>query len=195
MSYNSCMFILYAIPIGIVAGLLLGGRLAAVGEIRFRWAWLAVAGLAVQVVLFSGPVSERIGDAGPPIYVASTAAVLVAVFRNLAIPGIPLVVLGAASNLAAIAANGGYMPTSPEAIAVLGRDPLDGYSNSTILEAPALWPLTDILAMPGWMPFANVFSVGDILIALGVAVVIVRAMRADRAGPSPVTTPGPSGSG
>ena len=38
-------------------------------------------------------------------------------------------------------------------------------------------PLTDIFALPTWVPFANVFSVGDVLIAAGVVVVIVAAMR------------------
>jgi len=40
-----------------------------------------------------------------------------------------------------------------------------------------LRPLTDIFVLPAWLPFANVFSVGDLLIGLGVAVVIVVAMR------------------
>ena len=34
---------------------------------------------------------------------------------------------------------------------------------------PALQPLTDIFAVPAWVPLANVFSVGDVLIAVGVA--------------------------
>ena len=113
------MFILYAIPIGIIAGYLLGGRLDGLAEIPFRWGWLAVAGLLVQVLLFAEPVAATIGAAGTPIYLASTAAVLIAVLRNLRIPGIPLVALGAASNLLAILANGGVMPASPEAVAAL----------------------------------------------------------------------------
>ncbi|MDO8485298.1 MAG: hypothetical protein Q7S35_10185, partial [Candidatus Limnocylindrales bacterium] len=70
------MFILYAIPVGIVAGYLLGGRLERLGGVRFRWAPLALLGLAVQVALFSDPLAGIVGDAGPPIYVASTAVVL-----------------------------------------------------------------------------------------------------------------------
>ena len=64
-----------------------------------------------------GPVSDRVGDLGPWIYVASTAMVLAFVLRNLRITGLPIVAIGAASNLAAIVANGGYMPASPEAAA------------------------------------------------------------------------------
>ena len=93
---------------------------------------------------------------------------LVAVWRNLRVPGLALVALGAISNLAAIVANDGVMPTTPEALAAAGLDPLDGFSNSAVLEDPALAPLTDIFALPPWLPFANVFSIGDVLIALGI---------------------------
>lgn len=171
------MFILYAIPLGIVAGYLLGGRLDRLGDLRFQWAWLAIAGLFVQVVLFSPAVAERVGDAGPAIYVASTAAVLAAVVRNWRIPGLAIVAVGATCNLLAIAANGGVMPASPEAVASLGLGAAEGFSNSVVMTDPALWPLTDIFALPTWLPAANVFSIGDVLIGIGVAVVIVVGMR------------------
>lgn len=171
------MFILYAIPIGIVAGYLLGGRLDRLGDIRFRWGWLAIGGLMAQVILFSAPVADIVGDLGPPLYVASTAAVLVAVVRNWRIPGLALVALGATSNLAAIAANGGIMPASPDAVAALGTEAGPGFSNSVVMADPALGPLTDMFALPMWVPFANVFSVGDVLIGVGVAIVIALGMR------------------
>lgn len=171
------MFILYAIPIGIVAGYLLGGRLDRLGDLRFRWAGLAVGGLVVQVVLFSPLLAPTVGDLGPAVYVASTAAVFVAVLRNWRIPGLAIVALGAASNLVAIAANGGVMPASPEAVASLGTEAGAGFSNSVVMTDPALRPLTDIFALPTWLPAANVFSVGDVLIGVGVAVAIALGMR------------------
>jgi Family of unknown function (DUF5317) len=177
------MFILYAVPLGLLIGLLLGGRLAGLGEIRFRWAGLAVFGFAVQVVLFSDPVTARVGDLGPPLYVASTALVVVAVLRNVAIRGMPLIAAGAGSNLAAIVANGGYMPASPSAAAELGRGATEAYSNSAIVEAPVLAPLTDVIPLPQWLPFTNIVSIGDILIAIGIVVVIAAAMRAGRTRP------------
>ncbi len=171
------MFMLYAIPIGIVVGMLLGGRIERLGALSFRWVPLALAGLAVQIALFSTPLTESIGRLGPPLYVASTAAVVAVVLRNRAIPGMTIVALGAGANLVAIVANGGYMPTSPDALAALGRAAETGYSNSAMVAEPALAALTDVLAMPGWVPFANVFSVGDVLIGLGVAGTIAIAMR------------------
>ncbi len=172
------MFILYAVPFGLAVGLVLGGRVDGLAAIRFRWAWLILGAMIVQAVLFIGPVARVVPESfGVSLYVASTAAALVGVIANWRIPGVPLVALGASCNMAAIVANGGYMPADPEALAGLGRYLDDAYSNSTVVADPILVPLTDIFAMPSWLPVANVFSVGDVLIGLGVVVTIAMAMR------------------
>ena len=186
------MFILYAVLIGLVVGFLAGGRLSGLAAIQLRWSWVIVAGLLTQVVLFSEPVSARVGSLGPPIYMVSTAAVIAAVLANRSVTGMPIVALGAVSNLAAIAANGGYMPADPAALTALGAAHPTAYSNSTIVADPVLAPLTDIFVLPTWVPFANVFSIGDVLIGIGVGIVIVTAMRAwDR--PSSVASAPPVG--
>jgi hypothetical protein len=46
-----------------------------------------------------------------------------------------------------------------------------------------LEPLTDVFAIPAGVPLANVFSIGDVLIGVGIAVVIAAAMRRE-AGPA-----------
>ena len=175
------MFILYAIPAGILVGLLLGGRLQGLSTLQFRWAPVFLLGLAVQLVLFSDAVTAWIGEAGVPIYVGSTLAVAAVIAANLRIRGMAIVLAGAACNLAAILANGGYMPTSTAALAALGHTFPGGYSNSSYDPDPALPWLTDIFAMPAWLPAANVFSIGDVLIGLGVVVVMASAMRAPAA--------------
>ncbi len=180
------MFILYAIVIGLVLGLALGGRWLALGTISIRWAPMILVGFLAQVVLFSDAVASRVGDAGPLLYVVSTLMVGVAVARNLRIPGMPLIVLGAVSNMAAILANNGFMPASPAVLASLGKGAPTIYSNSAVIAQPALELLTDRFALPRWLPFANVFSLGDILIGAGVLTLIVVTMlrgRRDR-GPS-----------
>jgi hypothetical protein len=52
-----------------------------------------------------------------------------------------------------------------------------GYTNSIVLTDPALPFLTDVFAMPTWMPAANIFSIGDVLLGAGVALTIALAMR------------------
>ena len=171
------MFMLWAIPIGIIAGLLLGGHLDSLSTFRFRWGWLAVAGLLVQLVLFTPSGDELAGGFGPALYVLSTLAVFAAVLRNIRVPGMAIVAIGALGNLAAITANGGFMPASAAALAAAGLDGPGTHTNSVVLANPALELLTDIFAIPAWLPMANVFSVGDVLIGVGIVVVIAAAMR------------------
>jgi uncharacterized protein DUF5317 len=170
------MFILYAIVAGLLVGFLRGGHLEAIAETRFRWGWLAVAALLVQIVLFS-PLGSGLGDASRWIYVGSTALVAAIMLANIRIPGLPIILVGALSNLAAIVANGGSMPASPAALAAVGGSIHSGPTNSVVVAQPALEPLTDIFALPAWLPLANVFSIGDVLIGVGVAIAIATAMR------------------
>ncbi len=170
------MFILYAIPIGVVVGYLLGGRVERLGDLRLRWLPLMLLGLVVQVAIFSDAGGQVVGDAGPALYVGSTFVVFIAVVRNARIPGVALIAVGAGLNLLAIAANGGWMPADPQALeSVGGLTP--GYTNSILVSDPALRPLTDLFALPSWLPLANVFSVGDVLIGVGVGATIAVAMR------------------
>ena len=68
---------------------------------------------------------------------ASTLLVGAAVLRNLGSPGhARSIVLGAACNMAAILANGGYMPATPEALAALGKAAPTIYSNSAVVAQP-----------------------------------------------------------
>ena len=182
------MFILYALVAGLIIGVATGGRPAALASIQFRWAPLIAFGFLAQVVLFTDAVAERVGDLGPVIYVVTTAMVGAAVIRNLRLPGMPLIVLGAASNLAAILANGGYMPAAPGALASLGKTAPAIYSNSAVVPEPNLPWLIDRFALPHWLPMANVFSVGDMLLAAGVFVLVVTTMRRPAA-PSPAPEP------
>jgi Family of unknown function (DUF5317) len=172
------MFMLWAIPAGILAGLAGRGRIGALSDFRFRWGGLAVAGLLVQVVLFTEAGDALAGGFGPALYVLSTLAVFVAVMRNVRVAGMAVVALGSISNLAAITANGGAMPADPAALALAGLDGPGSHTNSVVLADPALRPLTDIFAIPASWPLANVFSVGDVLIGVGIVVVIALAMRA-----------------
>lgn len=170
------MFILYAIPIGLVLGFLLGGRLEGLAAVRFRFAPLVVAVLLLQLALFS-PLADAVpDDLSRLVYVVSTGLVVFVLLGNLRVTGIPLIVLGASSNLLAIVANGGAMPASQAALDALGFG-VGGNTNSVVVANPAFEPLTDIFAMPRWMPFANIFSIGDVIIGAGVAIAIAAAMR------------------
>ena len=87
---------------------------------------------------------------------------------NWQLPGMPLIAVGAALNLLAISVNGGVMPASPTALAGAGLGVDEpGFQNSTALAEPRLALLGDVFYLPASWPLSNVFSVGDILIAVG----------------------------
>jgi hypothetical protein len=170
------VFILYGLLVGLIAGFVLGGRLENLAGVHFRLGALAIVALAIQLALFS-PLGDGIpDDLARAAYVASTALVGVVVLANLRLVGVPLIAVGAALNLLAIVANGGAMPASPVALAALGFG-VGGNTNSVVVADPALAALTDVFAMPAWLPLANVFSVGDVLIGAGLAVAVASAMR------------------
>ncbi len=175
------MLLLYFLLAGVGIGLARGGHLSDLAQTRFRWWPVALAGLAFQVLLFSEPLGSQVGAAGPALYVASTLAVLAALARNLALPGFALIAVGATLNLVAILANGGQMPADPAAVmALLGeaRIPADVFSNSVVAGSSAAFAfLGDTMVLPRPMPFANVFSIGDVLIGSGAVVFLVRTMR------------------
>jgi len=175
------MLLLYAIAAGLLVGSVAGGRIAALADLNIRWLGVAVVGLAFQLVLFHPLVAERVGDLGPVLYVASTVAVFAALMRNLSLPGLPIVALGAALNLLAILANGGTMPSDPAAwVALTGvaAIPTDDFTNSALMGPGTALPwLGDVFVLPRPIPLANVFSVGDVLIAVGIAWCVARSMR------------------
>jgi hypothetical protein len=167
------MVVLYGLLIGLAVRWLRGGSFRSLPNLQFRWSSLAVCGLAIQVLLFLPLVAESVGTLGRPVYLSSTLAVFAFVLLNLRVAGMPLLALGALSNLLAIVANGGAMPVDPAAAASLGHVFGGAFTNTVPTDQAVLQPLTDIIALPSWLPAANVVSIGDLLISAGMAWVIV----------------------
>jgi hypothetical protein len=175
------MLLLYAVILGLVAGTLSGGRLAALGTTHIRLWPVALIGLFCQLLLFSSPLAAAVGPWGPSLYVVSTTAVLMALVVNLRQPGFWLIIIGALANFAVIVANGGQMPAAPEAWAALNgmaAVPTTDFSNS-VLAGPhtVLAFLGDNFVLPRPVPLANVFSIGDVLIGAGGALFVYQAMH------------------
>src|SRR3954447_15884054 len=90
---TGALFILYAIPIGLLAGFALGGRLDRLAAVRFRLAPLAGIALAVQLVVFSALADGVPQELVRAAYIASTIAVVIVVLANVRLTGVPLIVL------------------------------------------------------------------------------------------------------
>jgi hypothetical protein len=162
------VFLVAVIVLSALAVPLAGGRLGALADLRLRrpWAIWVALGLAVLGVGLPGlPDGLR-----SLLLVAAYPVGAVFLVANRRVPGLPLIALGAALNLLVIAANGGVMPASPEALAAAGLPVAQpGFENSTALADPRLAFLGDVFAIPAAWPLSNVFSVGDLLIGAGLA--------------------------
>src|SRR5207245_6639361 len=76
-------------------------------------------------------------------------------------------------NFLVIAANRGVMPIRPAALTSAGLATAPRlFQNSAVVASPKLPFLGDIFAVPRPLPFHNVFSAGDIFVAVGAAVAL-----------------------
>lgn len=151
------------------------GDLKRLAEIRPRMAWLVMGAVGVQFVIFT-LLGHRLPFAvASALHLASYGMAILFVWFNRHIRGIILTVLGGVMNLVAIVANGGVMPASGDALAFAGKVPsAEAFENSGVQEDPKLLWLGDVFAFPEGMPFANVFSLGDIVLVIGGYVLISR---------------------
>ena len=172
------MVFLNFVAAGLLIGVLLGGRISALGHLRIRSWWLAYLAIALQLVAFpSGVLPWSTADRVASIlWVASYAALGALVVRNVRIPGLAVVGIGQLCNLVAIAVNGGHMPVTRGALDAAGLS-YELRNNSISLADPHLAALVDRWAVPGWIPFGNVYSIGDVVIGLGIVAAIVIGMR------------------
>ncbi len=154
--------------VGLAISPLLGGHWSRLGDLRLRSVTLFYLAIGLQLVAFPVAVLPwRTPDrAAVVLWLISYALFALAAARNLRVPGITLVAAGMVSNLVAILSNGGHMPALPAALRAAGLH-FEQSRNSTALSAPHLSWLVDRWAAPSWVPLANVYSAGDILIAVG----------------------------
>jgi hypothetical protein len=179
------MLRLLIIGVVIVVALLRGGSLRNIAAVQLRWLPLVIVGFVLQLLIFTPFTrSPLIAFATVPIYVLSMILLVIWVAANWRIPGMALIAIGLALNVIAISVNGGHMPVSPESARYAGT--IGNYTsagafvanNSIATQANVrFWLLTDIIAIPKQVPFANVISIGDVLLTIGVGILCYRTIR------------------
>jgi hypothetical protein len=116
MLLGTLVVLLLVIDCGIVAGLLRGGRLGSLRAARVKALPLLVAALALQLLLglpWGHGHGSRWGI-GSVLLVVSLLALLIVVWANAQLPGMPLIGLGLLANLLVVSVNGA-MPASTAA--------------------------------------------------------------------------------
>ncbi len=149
--------------------------------------WLVLVGFIPQFIIVYLPFTNRSTRnwAAAASLIVSMILFLAFVWINRQLPGMPLLLAGLLLNLAVMAANGGWMPISPEtASRVLGKDVFQyvalggrfGQKDILLLaQNMRLGFLADRFLLPSWSPYQVAFSAGDILIAVGAFWLLARA--------------------
>jgi hypothetical protein len=165
-----------ALVAGAVIGLAAGGRPRFLAGHRLRAWWLVLVGFGLQVATDRFPA----GWWGTPMVLAGATALLVFAALNWHLVGIGVVAVGLVANAVVIGVNGG-MPVRPRAvvaahIASAALEPTIGYGPRHHREGAddRLALLSDIIPLA---PFHQVVSIGDLILAVGVAATIAHLLR------------------
>lgn len=162
------MILVFAVAVAALSVPLFGGSLGKLATARIKGGWTIALALVLQVVIISVISKQMLGWRGQAVELASYVLAVAFLVINRRVPWLWLVGLGGLCNLVAIGANAGVMPASPVALRAAGRVRHPGqFMNSTVLSHPHLAWLGDNFSVPRTLPLANVFSVGDVLLAIG----------------------------
>jgi len=180
------MILALAVVVGLVVSLVRyrGCALERIAAISLRCTWLVLLALVMQWPLLRAPAGLRqhIG-VQQVLFWASHLLLLAFVGLNWRSTAVRIVGLGVLCNLIAILSNGGLMPITPETLVQINPGSSlahwtagahYGYSKDIILsrQGTVLWPLSDILVLPPPFPLPTAFSLGDLIIAFGIVVLL-----------------------
>ncbi len=168
--------LLGGIALGLIAGLLAGGRLTNLTQVRLRWMpaiFLAVfVRYGTEAALSRDlPIAETLRV---PLLATAYLILLLGLWANRREPGLAIAFVGTLSNAVVIALNGGHMPIWAPSLLAAGLTPADLTGPLHLLLPPPidaaflahLGPLADVIPIP--IPvIRNVASLGDVVISLG----------------------------
>ncbi len=181
------MILLLSLAVAVLIGLLRGGQLSRLGEVRLRWAGLAIVAVAVQLALMRwfptwvGPASM--------LFPLTHLAILVVAWVNRELVGMRLLAIGFALNFLVMTVNGGFMPITPEALVQAGKAERVEDVSLFARRLPSkglVMPREEIRL--GWLsdmiplrfPLKTVISLGDIWIAAGIFLFVQETMVAQK---------------
>jgi hypothetical protein len=180
------VFLFFAVIAAALAiAVLIGGDVRRLSQLKIRHIEVLLAAFAAKVaVALLGTAHTQIAvTIARPLNVIGAVLLLAVVWFNRRIPGAILFGTGLTLNLIVILAFGGRMPVllphdadpNSPILALLrgGLDPLH-----VALDHPqGLWFIGDILTIPGIAGHSSLVSIGDLLMAAGVAWLIIRCSQ------------------
>ena len=169
--FAGMQWIVLVLVVALVVGWLRGGKLRNLTEVRVAAWWLLPLGFVILTA--SNFVPAEYDSLAVGLVLASYIPLLIFVWLNREASGIWIAGIGILMNFTVIALNGG-MPVLPEAAVIAGETGelvLDA-KHVLLTDDTRLPFLADIIPLPG-----AVVSLGDVFLAIGVAVFLEDQMR------------------
>lgn len=181
------------ILIALLIGWLSGGRFWRLAEARIRYVWLIFVPLGLYIVSWAVAAalpSSKLGWLFGTMAIVEKLALIVVALANRRLPGVKLILAGIVLNLIALCANCGMMPADPNALdtafgAGYAEEQRDApHVRSAIMDTSTnLGFLCDIVAARRPFVFAPaVYSIGDLVMSVGIFIAIIALMRTPSAG-------------
>ncbi|MFC4323403.1 DUF5317 domain-containing protein [Litchfieldia salsa] len=162
------------IILSFIIALLRKGNLQAFSTLKLKWGWIFPVFLIIQLsVYFLQNSIEFLGQISGFIFMAVYIVGMVFLYVNRDHKGFNVILIGVFLNFIVMVLNGGRMPVSAEAAAVL--DPMyleilkeELYAKHTLLtDATRLGFLGDIIPLSSPYPKTQVISIGDVVMNIG----------------------------
>lgn len=178
------------IVIGIIVGLVLKGKITNLAELKLQGFSLVLISLAVQLAVLATPLAAWpwMVQNGNLIYMITMAVLLVGLLYNRQYGwSFWLIIVGTACNIVVIAQNQGAIPVDLNKLSMATGESVANIAQKFAAHTELSYrtPLTP-LSQLGWMgdiiyiplPLfnSNVYSIGDIIISIGLAAFVVKVM-------------------
>lgn len=186
------MILLIAVLAGFTTGMVvMWARRQSYRPPDLQYLWLVfLAYLPQFAILYIPGIRQQVSDLWAAVLLTASQLLLLGfAWLNRKLPGMLVLLLGAALNFAVMTANGGFMPISPQtASRFLTREELNEISlgerigiKDILLEPQdtRFEILADRFLPPAWSTYQVAFSLGDVFLAAGVFWLLARVPGKD----------------
>lgn len=186
------MILLIAVLAGFTTGMVvMWARRQSYRPPDLQYLWLVfLAYLPQFVILYIPGIRQQVSDLWAAIHLTASQLLLLGfAWLNRKLPGMLILLIGAALNFAVMTANGGFMPISPQtASRIFTREELNEISlgerigiKDILLEPQdtRFEILADRFLSPAWSTYQVAFSLGDVFLAAGVFWLLARVPGKD----------------
>lgn len=186
------MILLIAVLAGFTTGMVvMWARRQSYRPPDLQYLWLVfLAYLPQFAIIYIPGIRQQVSDLWAAILLTASQLLLLGfAWLNRKLPGMLILLIGAALNFAVMTANGGFMPISPQtASRIFTREELNEISlgerigiKDILLEPQdtRFEILADRFLSPAWSTYQVAFSLGDVILAAGVFWLLARVPGKD----------------